>query len=164
MEPAQVRLGGGPAIAVFVEARDGAVVNHFALLVAPAAINHLSLGHFVNVARDDAVHQLGSVAPGDQVLVQRRDVNQRRCIADSVVLVLMVHLIHADRVISRPLAIIEALAEREGAFVKGGSDGHDFLFNSKLRIIPTLTMMRSDRRTPAYRDVTPNAHATYPGM
>ncbi len=124
MKPAQVRLGGGPAIAVFVEPRDSAVVHHFALLVAPAAVNDLPLGHFVDVARNDPVHQLGGIASGDQVLVQRRDVNQRRRIADSVVLMLMVHLIHADRVVSRPLAVVEALAERESSFVKCGSNGH----------------------------------------
>src|ERR1700694_2443678 len=48
----------------------------------------------------------------------------------------MVHLIHADRVVSRPLAVVEALAERESSFVKSSSDGHDFLVASKLRIIP----------------------------
>jgi len=65
-------------------------------------------------------HQLGGIAPGDQVLVQRRDINQGRRIADGVVLVRVVHLVHADRVVSRPLAVIEALAEWESSFVKSG--------------------------------------------
>ena len=34
------------------------------------------------------------------------------------------HLVNADRVVSRPLAVVEALAERKSSFVKCGSDGH----------------------------------------
>jgi hypothetical protein len=36
--------------------------------------------------------------------------------------VLVMHLIHADRVISRPLAIIQALAERKSSLVKCSSN------------------------------------------
>ena len=75
--------------------------------------------------------------PRDQVLVERSNVNQCRRIADGVVLVLMMHLVHADGVESRPLAVVEAVAEGESAFVKCGSDGHDFpLLISEFWIIP----------------------------
>jgi len=127
MKPAQVGLGGSPAIAVFVQPRDGAVVHDFALLVAPAAVNHLSLRNLVDVASNDAVHKFGGIATGEQVLVERGDINQRSGIADCVVLVLMVHFVSADRVVSRPLAVVEALTKRESTFVKCGSDGHGFL-------------------------------------
>jgi hypothetical protein len=36
--------------------------------------------------------------------------------------VLVMHFIHADRVIARPLAVIKALAERKCSFVKCSSD------------------------------------------
>src|SRR5262245_47923411 len=114
MKPAQVGLGGRPAIAVFLEPRDRAVIDHLALLVAPAAINHLSPGDLVDVARDDAVQKFGRVWSADQVFVERGYVDQRRGIADGVVLVLMMHLVGADRIVSRPLAVVEAGAEGEG--------------------------------------------------
>jgi hypothetical protein len=37
--------------------------------------------------------------------------------------VLVMHLIHANRVISRPLAIIQAVAKRKCSLVKRGSNG-----------------------------------------
>src|ERR1700690_2221867 len=154
MKPAQIGLGGGPAIAVFVQPRDGAVVHHFALLVTPTAINHLSLGHLVDVARNDAVHQLGGIASGDEVLVQRSDVNQRRRIANRVVLVLVMDPVNADRVVSRPLAVVEALAEGESAFVECGSNGHDdsFCVTASLLIASSIP-----RGTP----VLPRRHNSY---
>ena len=78
---------------------------------------------FVDVARDHAIHQLGRILAGDQVLVERRDVDERRGVADGVVLVLVMHLIDADRVVARPFAVVQALAERECSLVKRGSDG-----------------------------------------
>jgi hypothetical protein len=36
--------------------------------------------------------------------------------------VVMVHFIHADRVIARPLAVIQALAQSERPIMKRGSD------------------------------------------
>src|ERR1019366_2140437 len=59
----------------------------------------------------------------DDIFVERRDINQRARIADRVVLVLVVYLIHADRVIARPLAIIQTMAECKRSLVKRGSDG-----------------------------------------
>ena len=65
--------------------------------------------------------------PVTKYLYKRRDVDQRGRVADGVVLVLVMHLVNADRVIARPLAVIEALAERESSFVKCGSYGHGTL-------------------------------------
>jgi hypothetical protein len=39
--------------------------------------------------------------------------------------VLMRHLISANRVVTRPLLEIQALAKGECSFVESGSDGHD---------------------------------------
>jgi len=138
MKPAQVGLGGGPAITVFVQPRDSTVVNHFALLVAPAAVNYLALGDFVDVTRDDAIDELSGIAAAEHVLVEGSDVDQRGRIADGVVLVLMVHFVGANRVVSRPLSVVEALAERKSAFVKSSSDGHRILDNYRIWIIPAM--------------------------
>ena len=124
-EPAQAGIGRRPAIDILFEPRDGAVVDDLALLVAPTAIDDLSHFDFVDVARDHAIHQLGRVLAGDQVLVERRDVDERRGVADGVVLVLVMHLIDADRVVARPFAVVQALAERECSLVKCGSDGQE---------------------------------------
>ena len=52
--------------------------------------------HLGDIARDDAIHQLGGVLARDQILVERRDVDERGRVADGVVLVLVMHLVHAD--------------------------------------------------------------------
>jgi hypothetical protein len=36
----------------------------------------------------------------------------------------VMHFVNADRVIARPLAVVQAVAERESSFVKCGSYGH----------------------------------------
>ena len=43
-------------------------------------------------------------------------------IANRVVLVLVMRLVRADRVVARPLAIVQAVAQRKGSLVKCGSD------------------------------------------
>ena len=125
LKPAEAGVGGGPAIVVFAEAGDGAVVDHFAIWVAPAAVNHLIDGDFVDVARNDAVDEAGGVGTGDAVFEERRNVDERGGIADGVVFVLVVHFVNADGVIAGPFAIVQAFAEGERLFVKGGSDGHE---------------------------------------
>ena len=123
-EPAQVGIGRGPAITILFQPGDGAVVNDLAVFIAPAAVDHLIDRDLVDVARDDAIDEARGIAAGDHVLVERRHVDQRRRIADGVVLVLMVSLIDTDRIEPRPLAVIQALTERKGSFVNRGSDGH----------------------------------------
>ncbi len=114
-EPAQAGVGSGPAIFVFFQASDGTVVDHVALLVAPAAVNYLADSHLADIAGDHAIHHLGGVLAGDQILVKRRNVDERRSVADGVVLVLVMHFVDADGVISRPLAVIQALAKRKSS-------------------------------------------------
>ncbi len=124
LEPAQAGVGGGPAIIVFAEAGDGAVVDDVALRIAPAAVDDLVDRNFVDVAGDDAVHKFSGVFSGDAIFEERRDVDERGGIANGVVLVLVVHLVNADGVVAGPLAIVEAFAEGEGAFVECGSYWH----------------------------------------
>src|SRR4029077_1773432 len=117
MEPAEAGVGGGPTVGVLVEAGDGAIVNHFALLVAPAAIDYLAGGDFVDVAGDDAVHEPGGVTASDQVFEQGRDVNEGGGVANGVVLVLVVGFVDADGIIAGPFAVVKALAETQGSIV-----------------------------------------------
>ena len=135
LKPAQAGIRRGPAILVFAEARDGAVVNDFSFRIAPAAIDDLIEGDFVDIACDDAVDELRSVAAGDVIFEERRDVDERDGIADGVVFVLMSHLINADGIVARPFAIAQAFAQRQGAFMKGSSDRHDFLVVNATEIV-----------------------------
>jgi len=77
LKPAEAGIGGGPAIFIFAEARDGAVVDDFAFGIAPAAIDNLIDGDFVDVAGDDAIDEASGVGSGDAIFVERRDVDER---------------------------------------------------------------------------------------
>src|SRR5581483_919849 len=122
-KPAQARIGRCPAVLIFFEAGDGSVVDDLAFFIAPAAVDDLADSDLVDVTSDDAIHKTCGVPPGHQVLIQRTDINQRGSIADGVVFVLVMDFVHADGVIARPLAVTQAMAERERSFVKRGSDG-----------------------------------------
>ena len=123
-EPSQARIGGSPAIALLAQPRDRSVVDDLALLVAPRRVDHLSDGKLRRIARDEPVDELRGVAPCDDVLEERRDVDQRSGVADGVVFVLVVRFVRADGVVARPVAVVQALAQRERALVKGGTNGH----------------------------------------
>src|SRR6202167_6665940 len=122
MEPAHARIGRGPTINIFREARDGAVVDYFAIFIAPAAVNYLSHGDFVDVASDHAVDQLGGVLAGQKIFVERGDVDHRGGVANRVVLVVVVHFVNAHGVIAGPFPIIHAFAKLRGTDVDGCSD------------------------------------------
>ena len=68
-KPAQAGIGSGPAIHVLLQPGDSPVVDDFSLLVAPAAVNHLTHRNLVDIAGDYAVHQFRRIFPRDQVLV-----------------------------------------------------------------------------------------------
>jgi hypothetical protein len=123
LKPAKTWIGGSPAIFVFSQARDGAVVNDFAFGIAPAAVDDLIDSDSVDVARDDSIDETRGVWTSDAIFVERRNIDKRGGVADGVVLVLVVHLVDADGVIAGPLAIVEAFAKGESAFVECGSDG-----------------------------------------
>src|SRR5213082_3776100 len=73
---------------------------------------------------------------------ERGDIDERGGIANGVVLVLVVHLVDADGVIARPLAIAQAFAQRQSALMKGSSDRHDS---------SVLNVAEIAARTPNYR-------------
>ncbi len=123
-EPAQARIRRRPAERLLRQPRDRPVVNHLAVLVAPRRVEDLPDRHLRHVAGDDPIDEPRGVAPVDPVFVERRDVDERRRVADGVVLVLVMPLVRADGVVAGPLAVVEALAQRERALVDGGSYGH----------------------------------------
>ena len=123
-EPAQARIRRRPAERLLRQPRHRPVVDHLAVLVAPRRVEDLADRHLRHVAGDEPIDEPRGVAPVDQVLEERRDVDQRRGVADGVVLVLVMALVRADGVVAGPLAVVEALAERERALVDGGSDRH----------------------------------------
>src|ERR1041384_2261194 len=126
-EPTKTRIGGRPAIRVFFETRNRAVVDYFATFVAPGCIDYLAHRHLSHVASDDAIDEARRIFAGQPVFEQRRDVEQRSSIADRVVLMLVMRLVRTDRVVTRPLAIAETFAERACSFVKGSTYRHLFL-------------------------------------
>src|SRR4030095_14322683 len=117
-EPPQVRLGGGPAKSVLTQPRYGPVVDHMAVLVAPWRVEHLPHRHSCNVTSDDAVDEHAGVAARDDVLEERRNIDQRGRVSDRVVFVFVMSFIRADGVIPRPLTIVERLAQGGCAGVK----------------------------------------------
>ena len=113
-EPAQARIGRRPPEHLLVQPRHRPVVDHLAALVAPRRVEDLARPPSSSTSRVmTRSTKRAASRPGDEVLEQRRDVDQRRGVADRVVLVLVVRLVGADRVVARPLAVVQALAERE---------------------------------------------------
>ena len=89
-KPSQAGIGGGPSIRLLVQPRDRPVIDDLALLVAPGRVPDLPDAHASGVTRDDAVDEPRRVSAGDAVLEQRRDVDERRRVANGVVFVLVV--------------------------------------------------------------------------
>ena len=120
----RARIGRRPPEQVVVEPRHRAIVDDLTVFVAPRRVEHLADGHFRDVPGNQAIDQAGGVRTRNQVFEQRRDVDERRRIANRVVLVFVMALVRADRVVARPLAVVQALAEGERAVVHGGANGH----------------------------------------
>src|SRR5207302_10899828 len=121
--PSKAGIGRGPGNGVLRYGRQSPVVDDLAVLVAAGRVIRLTDGELVRVARDHAVDQPDCVAATNEVLEQRRDIDERRRVADRVVLVLVMRFVRADGVVAGPFAIVQALGERERALVHGGPDG-----------------------------------------
>jgi hypothetical protein len=102
----------------------GAVVDHLAVLVAPRRVVNLSDGKLRDIARDDAIDELCRIAPVHDVFEQRRHVDQRRCVANRVVFVLVMRFVRAHRVIAGPLAKVQRFRQRERPLVDGRANWH----------------------------------------
>ncbi len=100
MNPAETGIRGRPPESLLGQPRYGPVIDDLAMLVAPRRVKHLAHRHLGDVARDDAIDQTRGILSGNEVLEERRNIDERRRIADGVVLVLVVRLIGADGVIA----------------------------------------------------------------
>src|SRR5580658_321513 len=69
VKPANARIRRRPAVRILAQPRNRPVINHFPLLVAPAAVNHLPDRHLIDVPRDHPVHEFRRVLPLDPVFV-----------------------------------------------------------------------------------------------
>ena len=124
LEPAKTGVGGGPAIVVFAEAGDRAVVDDLAFGIAPATIDDLIDGNLIDVAANNAIDETGGIGTSDAILEKRRDIDKGGGVANGVVLVLVRHLVGADGVVAGPFLEVQAVAESESTFVESSSDGH----------------------------------------
>src|SRR2546422_6289458 len=73
-----------------------------AFVVAPRRVQHLSDFRFADVARDDVIEQSRRVAAGDEVLIERRDVEQGRRVPDRVILAVVRQLVGAGDDVAGP--------------------------------------------------------------
>ncbi len=101
------------------QARHGAVVEQLAVLVAPAGVIDLADRHLEDVARGHLVQQARGVRALDDVFHQRRDVDQRRRVADRPVLAIELELVGADDDVPGPAPPILREAQARRALVEG---------------------------------------------
>ena len=120
VQPAQLRLGGSEAVDLLVDARDRAVVQQLAVVVAPAGVVDLPDLQLVDVARGQAVQQARCVTAGDLVFDQRRDVDQRGVVADRPVLAVEPEIVRAHGEAAAPAAPVVGQAQCGRARVKRG--------------------------------------------
>ena len=102
-EPAELGVGGGPAERAVVEVMNRPVVDDLAVFVAPRRVVDLARLQFRRVAGDDPIDESERVGTRDFVLVERADVDERRGLADRVVLDVVSIGIDRRRVIAAPL-------------------------------------------------------------
>ena len=104
--------------AVLAEPRHRAVVEQLTVVVAPARVVDLSDGELLDIAWRDLVEQPCRVRPFDQVLHQRRDVDQRGGVADRPVFAFEAEVVRPDRDVAGPAAPVLWQAQRRGALVE----------------------------------------------
>src|ERR1041384_5460470 len=96
------------------------------MLCAPWGVQHLADFALGDIARDDAIEQACGVPSRDQVLVERRDVEQGRGAAHGVILAFVAELVRAGHHVSRPPPPGLSLHESGSAGMERGlfQDGH----------------------------------------
>ena len=125
MQPPQRGIGRGHAVRLIAQDRDRTVVDLFALVVTPGRVQHLADLGFADVARDDVIEQPRGVTAGDQVLVQRRDIEQRRGIPNRVVFAIVRELVGARDDVPGPAPPGLTFGQWTGAGMKRrGAEAH----------------------------------------
>src|SRR5438445_445828 len=111
LEPFQIRLRGRHSEGPIPEIPKRAVVDRLAAFIAPWRVVDLSLREFRRIPGDDVVHEVQGILPADEVLVERRDVEQARRVTDRVILHLRDEGVRRGREISGPSSPFPAVAQ-----------------------------------------------------
>src|SRR3989441_12642061 len=125
LEPFQIRLRGRHPEGAVPEIPERAVVDRLAAFIAPWRVVDLSLREFRRIAGDDLVHEVKGILPVDQVLVERRDVEQSRGVADRRIIPPPDRGGPGGRKISRPSPPFPAVAQCRRPRMKRWTAPHD---------------------------------------
>jgi hypothetical protein len=123
-EPPDLGIRSGPPERPIIQAMHRSVVDDLAVLVAPRGVEHAARRQLRRVAGDHPVDEATRVGPTNDVLVERADVDQGRCLADRVVLDVVGVGVGRGGEVAGPLAPLLLPVERGGDGVKGGTDTH----------------------------------------
>src|SRR3989449_7860082 len=118
LEPFQIRLRGRHPEGAIPEIPERAVVDRLAAFIAPRCVVDLSLREFRSIARDDLVHEVQGILPVDAVLVERRNIEQSRGVADRVILHLWNEGVRRGGKITGPSSPFPAVAQSRGSRMK----------------------------------------------
>src|SRR5262249_15898684 len=114
-------------------------------------VDNLPDANFLQIARDDPIHETRGVSSGDPVFVERGNVDHRGGITNRVVLVLVMRFVCADGVVAGPLAIIQTFAQRESPVMKGcpNRDKANIMAETGCRLLPKLGFAQKSERVAA---------------
>ena len=123
-EPPFGWVGGGDPVGVLGQPGDRAVVDHLAVLVAPRRVEDLVDLEPGDVSGHHAVEQPSRIRPTNDVLVERRDVDDPRGLADRVVFDVVEVGVDGRAVVARPFTPCEMCVQLGLARVEHGADAH----------------------------------------
>src|SRR6266498_1151062 len=118
MQPAQRWIGRRHPKRLLRLDGDRAVVDLLSIVVAPGRVEDLADLCFADVACDDMIEQPSGVTASDEILVERGDVEQRRGVADRVILAVVRQLVGAGDDIAGPAPPGLSFGQRTGARMK----------------------------------------------
>ena len=163
-EPVELSLGGAHAVLVVGHAKDGAVIDQLALVVAPHRIRDPPRPRLAQIAGHQAVEEAQGVGAGDAVLHHRSQVVERARITDREVFLLDAGE-DIDGGVAAPRHEAVQLARRAGALV-------EWCLQQRLVVVrlahgehlrrprASLAAQRCARRVPSRRRRGGNRHRT----
>src|SRR4029077_15081267 len=116
-EPVELSLRGAYTVFVVGHAKDGAVIDQMALVVAPHRVRDPPRPRLAQVAGHQAIEEAQSVGTGDAVLDHRSQVVERARVTDREVLLLDAGE-YVDGGVAAPWHEAVQLARRAGALVE----------------------------------------------
>src|SRR6267143_4283456 len=125
LQPFQVRLRRRQPERTVSEVPERPVVDRLASTVAPRRVVDVPLSELLRVAGHDRIDKREGVLPADAVLVERRDVDQSRRMADRMVLHLGDERVRGSREVPGPSAPRPAFTQGGRPRVEWRSSAHD---------------------------------------